>query len=66
MSLHFFGHVVSRVGHSAEAVLLSGDGASTLVFEVVHPKADGTASFELSARLDEEIKRGKLRVLEPM
>lgn len=41
--------LLHRVGHTPEAVFVSGEGASILEFEVVQAKDDGSAYFEFTA-----------------
>lgn len=45
-----FGHAVTRIGHTPEAMLLGGEGESVLTFEVTAAEADGTAQFQVSGR----------------
>ena len=45
-----FGTPISRIGHSAEAILVAGDGSTTLEFEVVEKSVTGGASFSFSGR----------------
>lgn len=57
----FRGHSVSRVGHSPEALFVSGEGQAVLAFEVARGADDGTAQFQFSGRTDPE----GLRALNP-
>ena len=49
LTFDFGSTLLHRIGHSAEAMFISGEGASSVLFEAVQAGPDGTASFQFTA-----------------